>query len=87
MIVCICNAVSDKTIRSRLAEGMTSFDELQGELGVALCCGKCAEAVHHLIEQAGAPYNRSAVCYLQKEESSYAGRPASHQSAEPAAHQ
>jgi bacterioferritin-associated ferredoxin len=46
MIVCVCKSVSDRTIRAAIEAGAVSFDELQFELGVALCCGKCADSVH-----------------------------------------
>jgi bacterioferritin-associated ferredoxin len=45
MIVCVCKSVSDRKIRASIAEGVDSFDELQFELGVASCCGKCADSV------------------------------------------
>jgi bacterioferritin-associated ferredoxin len=46
MIVCVCKSVSDRTIRAAIEAGAVTFDELQFELGVALCCGKCADSVH-----------------------------------------
>ncbi|NLP62549.1 (2Fe-2S)-binding protein [Paraburkholderia sacchari] len=54
MIVCVCKSVSDRTIRASIAEGMDSFDELQFELGVATCCGKCEESVREVMAQSGA---------------------------------
>ncbi|MEX3582122.1 MAG: (2Fe-2S)-binding protein [Burkholderia sp.] len=53
MIVCVCKSVSDRKIRASLAEGVVSFDELQFELGVASCCGKCEESVRELITEHG----------------------------------
>ncbi len=53
MIVCVCKAVSDRKIRSAIADGMDSFDELQFELGVALCCGKCEASVRDVMQQSG----------------------------------
>jgi bacterioferritin-associated ferredoxin len=41
MIVCICKAVNDRAIRQAVAEGIDTFDEIQFELGVGTCCGKC----------------------------------------------
>ena len=49
MIVCVCKAVSDRAIRRAAADGVDSFDDLQFELGVGTCCGKCepmAREVH-----------------------------------------
>jgi bacterioferritin-associated ferredoxin len=54
MIVCVCKSVSDRKIRALIAEGTTSFDELQFELGVAMCCGKCEESVRDVMAQSGA---------------------------------
>lgn len=54
MIVCVCKSVSDRTIRSSLASGVSSFDELQFELGVAMCCGKCEETIREIMATSGA---------------------------------
>ncbi len=53
MIVCVCKSVSDRKIRSTIAEGADTFDELQFELGVATCCGKCEESVREVMAQCG----------------------------------
>ena len=53
MIVCVCKSVSDRKIRASIAEGVDSFDELQFELGVATCCGKCADSVRDVMMQSG----------------------------------
>jgi bacterioferritin-associated ferredoxin len=53
MIVCVCKAVSDRKIRATLAEGAASFDELQFELGVATCCGKCEPSVREIMAEQG----------------------------------
>jgi len=54
MIVCVCKSVSDRKIRAAIADGIDSFDELQFELGVAMCCGKCEESVRDVMAQSGA---------------------------------
>jgi bacterioferritin-associated ferredoxin len=53
MIVCVCKSVSDRKIRAAVAEGVDTFDELQFELGVATCCGKCEESVRDVMAQCG----------------------------------
>lgn len=53
MIVCVCKSVSDRKIRASIAEGADTFDELQFELGVATCCGKCEESVREVMAQCG----------------------------------
>ena len=55
MIVCVCQSVSDRRLRAAIADGAASFDELQFELGVATCCGKCAESVCEVLAEAGCP--------------------------------
>ncbi|MGF6792625.1 (2Fe-2S)-binding protein [Paraburkholderia sp. 35.1] len=61
MIVCVCKSVSDRTIRSLIADGIDSFDELQFELGVASCCGKCEESVRDVMLQSGVCASRCGV--------------------------
>ncbi|MCX5542576.1 (2Fe-2S)-binding protein [Paraburkholderia sp. CNPSo 3076] len=61
MIVCVCKSVSDRTIRASIQEGMDSFDELQFELGVATCCGKCEESVRDVMAQSGVCASRCGV--------------------------
>ena len=41
MIVCICNNVSDRKIRTAVQDGVTSMRELRAELEIGTCCGKC----------------------------------------------
>ncbi len=43
MYVCICNAISDRQIQETVAAGATSLGDLKDQLGVATCCGCCAE--------------------------------------------
>lgn len=52
MIVCVCNAVSDRTIRRAVAEGHDTFDALQLELGVGTCCGKCVASACEVLCEA-----------------------------------
>jgi len=43
MYVCVCNAVTERQIRSSVEAGATTLADLQFDLGVATCCGSCAE--------------------------------------------
>ena len=43
MIVCVCRRVSDRDIERAAREGCRTFEDLQMDLGVAVCCGRCAE--------------------------------------------
>ncbi|MEX3955259.1 bacterioferritin-associated ferredoxin [Trinickia sp. EG282A] len=61
MIVCVCKSVSDRKIRASIAEGVDTFDELQFELGVATCCGKCEESVRDVMAQCGVCESRCGV--------------------------
>lgn len=49
MFICICNAVTERQVQTAIAEGAVSLQDLQGQLGVAACCGCCADtAVEYL---------------------------------------
>jgi bacterioferritin-associated ferredoxin len=50
MIICVCHRVSDRDIARAAREGCTSFDELQFELQVATCCGKCHDSARQTLE-------------------------------------
>jgi bacterioferritin-associated ferredoxin len=41
MIICVCNAVSDRQIRAAVRGGACSLRDLTRELRVGTCCGKC----------------------------------------------
>lgn len=43
MYVCICNAISDRQIQESVAAGASSLGDLKDQLGVASCCGCCAD--------------------------------------------
>ncbi|MBV8854902.1 MAG: (2Fe-2S)-binding protein [Sinobacteraceae bacterium] len=51
MYVCICNAVTDKDIRKAVDRGASSLFELQNELPVASCCGRCGDAAEAVINE------------------------------------
>lgn len=43
MFICICNAITERQVQSVVAAGASTMADLQGQLGVATCCGCCAE--------------------------------------------
>jgi len=43
MYICVCNAVTERQVRAAVAAGAATLSDLQFELGVASCCGCCAE--------------------------------------------
>ena len=52
MIVCVCNAVSDRVIRAVIEHGAQSFEEVQSLLGVATCCGRCRDCARAIVGDA-----------------------------------
>ncbi len=60
MIVCVCNRVSDRDIVRHAQAGM-SFDDLQLELGVATCCGRCDDYARQLVSQCSAAHPVAAL--------------------------
>ncbi len=51
MYVCICNSVTDKQIRKAAARGVDNLLELREELGVASCCGRCADVAEEILQE------------------------------------
>jgi bacterioferritin-associated ferredoxin len=51
MYVCVCKAVTDKTIRQKVGEGLGSMRELKQCLGVGSQCGKCIQTAQQVLNQ------------------------------------
>lgn len=51
MIVCICNRVSDSTIRSCVEQGACTLKDIREALNVGLACGTCAQYARALVRQ------------------------------------
>lgn len=49
MYVCVCNAITDREIRGAVALGARTLADLQETLGVASCCGRCAECAEEVL--------------------------------------
>jgi bacterioferritin-associated ferredoxin len=49
MIVCVCNAVSDRDVRREIEAGASCLEDLTERLGVANCCGACAQCAEQLL--------------------------------------
>lgn len=58
MIVCVCRRVSNRDIERSAQQGCTTFDELQMELGVSTCCGRCTECARAVFDSALVPASR-----------------------------
>lgn len=43
MFICICNAITERQVQTAVAGGAATMSDLQGQLGVATCCGCCAD--------------------------------------------
>jgi bacterioferritin-associated ferredoxin len=52
MYVCICNGVTDKTIRAAAADGVSSLAELTMRTGCAGTCGACADFAEQVLHEA-----------------------------------
>lgn len=52
MYVCICNAVTDRQIKTAVQEGHGTFKKIQRQLGVATCCGLCESHAKEVILEA-----------------------------------
>lgn len=52
MYVCVCKAVSERTIRRAVREeGVVSLRELSRVYGLGSCCGKCVPAAREILER------------------------------------
>jgi len=51
MYVCICNAITDKQIRTAAEGGVKDLWALQAELGVAAGCGSCKEVASQILAE------------------------------------
>lgn len=51
MYVCVCNAVTDRDIRSAADNGISSMEALSNELKVGTCCGRCSDCAKQVLNQ------------------------------------
>lgn len=61
MIVCVCNNISDREIRQAVELGLRTMDELREQLGVATCCGQCAECAQGVLDTQLAKLNATTL--------------------------
>ena len=52
MYICVCNAITEREVRECAARGCASLDELQVELGVGTCCGRCRPVAKEILDEA-----------------------------------
>lgn len=43
MFICICSAITERQVIKAVADGAETLVDLQVDLGVAMCCGRCAD--------------------------------------------
>jgi bacterioferritin-associated ferredoxin len=53
MVVCHCNAVSDREIRQELISGALDADDLAARCGAGARCGGCQPGIEALLAEAG----------------------------------
>ena len=51
MYVCICHGITENQIRNAISDGVRSLPELRADLGVASCCGKCADCAQQVLHE------------------------------------
>jgi len=51
MYVCVCHAVSDREIREAVDRGARSLFEVQCQLPVGSCCGRCADTASQVVSE------------------------------------
>jgi bacterioferritin-associated ferredoxin len=52
MIICVCKAVSERHIRSAVNDGASCMRDLNRELGLGACCGKCLPEAKKVLSHA-----------------------------------
>ncbi|MEE4304145.1 MAG: bacterioferritin-associated ferredoxin [Wenzhouxiangella sp.] len=50
MYVCVCNAVTERTIRNLVSEGYHTLNEIQALTGCSGTCGRCRDHAEAVIE-------------------------------------
>jgi bacterioferritin-associated ferredoxin len=51
MYICLCNGVTDHHIVEAVEQGASSLCDLKAKLGIANCCGRCAECAQFILEE------------------------------------
>jgi bacterioferritin-associated ferredoxin len=51
MYVCVCHAVSDRQIREVVDQGARSLFEVQCQLPVGSCCGRCTDTASKVVSE------------------------------------
>jgi bacterioferritin-associated ferredoxin len=51
MYVCVCHAVTDKDICKAVERGACSLLDVQNELPVGSCCGRCQDTAKSVVDE------------------------------------
>ena len=51
MYVCICNGITDSTIRDAASRGVETFEELTMRTGCGSGCGSCADLAREILAE------------------------------------
>lgn len=54
MIVCLCEGVSDREVRSVIRDGALDLEAIGARCGAGTCCGGCVDLLEDLLEEADA---------------------------------
>jgi bacterioferritin-associated ferredoxin len=49
MYVCVCHGITDRQLRSAVDQGARSLGEVQMQLPVGACCGRCVDSALDVI--------------------------------------
>ncbi|HXU72946.1 MAG TPA: (2Fe-2S)-binding protein [Polyangia bacterium] len=60
MIVCLCRAVSERTIAAKIAEGARTPADLAARCGAGTGCGACVASLERICSRACGPDERAA---------------------------
>ena len=50
MYICLCNGITDRTIRETVRGGVSSVQELSAKTGCGTCCGSCLPIAEEIIQ-------------------------------------
>jgi len=51
MYICLCHGITDRQIRRAVEQGASSLGDVQMQLPVGGCCGRCEPAASELIRE------------------------------------
>jgi bacterioferritin-associated ferredoxin len=60
MYVCICNGISDRTVRAAVAAGCRSVSQVYQSVGERPQCGKCVHQIRAMV-RSGCPDDTAAL--------------------------